>query len=251
MEALTFVECKHSSLGRGIVGGSSYGDEAGHTCNSHDVTLVRLDHVWTKGSASVEVAHHIDSHDLLQEIRVDLQDGCTVTDTSIVYKDGRRSEVLSNLVGCLIDSIDIGDIASDVQDSVIWIFGEYGRSAAGLMTRTSFRLTVFQSSGSLGNNIKHCNANAALEEAVRNNATNATGTSSDDLREVMSMRRASCSKVFTYSDLLRPVPARFVASNVPMVQSCLVSPIADLLEGSQAEKPGQDGDNLRKLRLVW
>lgn len=108
------MESKHSCLGSSIIGCGSNRDEACHTGNSDDMTFVCLDHIWTKGSAGVEVTGHVDCDNLLQEIRVDFEDRCTIADSSVVYEDRGGTEVLPDLVCSAVDCIDIGNIASNV-----------------------------------------------------------------------------------------------------------------------------------------
>ena len=78
------------------------------------MTFICLDHVWTKGSAGVEVTGHVDRDDLFQEIRVDLENRCTIADSGIVYENRGGTEVLPDLVCGTVDCVDIGNVASDV-----------------------------------------------------------------------------------------------------------------------------------------
>ena len=63
------MESQYSGLGASIVGRRSEGEEGSQRRQSHDMTLVTLDHGWHELATSVKVGKYVDVEGLLDRWR--------------------------------------------------------------------------------------------------------------------------------------------------------------------------------------
>nr|POE96275.1 hypothetical protein CFP56_78793 [Quercus suber] len=111
-----FVESHGGGLGAGVGGHELRGDEGGDRGDGDDLALLRLHHGGEEGLDGEPVCHGVDVVDLLELVRLGLEDGAGGGDTGVVDEDGGVAVFALDGLLQLEDGVAVGDVALVVVD---------------------------------------------------------------------------------------------------------------------------------------